>query len=94
MLPSPDYSGMTVNERLFNAGTLDAFDDAVRLGDREPAIDLPVAVHVETPESSVDDSGRSDEKRASAAAPPPPKSLLFQLVIPRLVRGTHEHGKG
>ena len=42
-----DYSGMTTNERLFEAGLLDAFDDAVRNGHRRKMIDLPTLVQFE-----------------------------------------------
>lgn len=35
-----DDSGMTVNERLAVAGLLKAFDKAVRMRDREGAIDI------------------------------------------------------
>ncbi len=31
----PEYAGMTVNERLFSAGLLDAFDAAARRRDRD-----------------------------------------------------------
>lgn len=50
----PDYSGMTVNERLFAAGLVDAFDDAARRRDRDKMIELLRRVEVETPEWSVD----------------------------------------
>jgi hypothetical protein len=38
---------MTVNERLFNAGTIEQIDLAVRRGDRETMIALLVAVEIE-----------------------------------------------
>ena len=49
-----DYSGMTVNGRLFVAGSMDAFDAAIVRGDREAAIALLVAVDVNRPEVTVD----------------------------------------
>jgi hypothetical protein len=38
---------MTVNERLFNAGTIEQFDSAVRRGDRETMIALLLAVEID-----------------------------------------------
>ena len=49
-----NYSSMTVNERLFNAGTLSAFDDAIRRKDRDAAIALLEAVDVEAADRTVD----------------------------------------
>lgn len=40
-------SGMTVNERLYARGTLDAFEAAQRSGDRNTARELLRAVHVD-----------------------------------------------
>ena len=37
---TPDYSGMTLNERLFEAGLLEQFDQAVRDGNQELMADL------------------------------------------------------
>jgi hypothetical protein len=34
------YSGMTTNERLFNAGLLDAFDNAAQSGDKAEMVRL------------------------------------------------------
>lgn len=45
---------MTVNERLFSAGQLAAFDKAARSRDRSQMIDLLRRVDVERPEWSVD----------------------------------------
>ncbi len=42
----PDYSGMTVNERLFVAGLMDQFDAAIAAGDRQGAIDVLSRVDV------------------------------------------------
>jgi hypothetical protein len=36
----PNYSGMTINERLFVAGLLEDFDSAVGAGDCKAAIDV------------------------------------------------------
>jgi hypothetical protein len=41
------YGGMTVNERLFTAGTLEQFDSAVRHGDRTAMVALLVAVEID-----------------------------------------------
>jgi hypothetical protein len=40
------FGGMTVNERLFTAGLLEAFDDAARRRDRERLVDLLVQVEL------------------------------------------------
>jgi hypothetical protein len=56
MQDSPDYSGMTVNERLFVAGLLDKFDEAARQRDRQQLVEILKLVQM-TPaeaESSVD----------------------------------------
>jgi len=44
----PDYGGMTVNERLFEAGLLDQFDGAIRQSDRVKMIECLVSVDIET----------------------------------------------
>jgi hypothetical protein len=36
----PNYAGMTVNERLFEAGLLKEFDSAIASGDRRRAIEI------------------------------------------------------
>ena len=54
MADKSDYSGMTVNERLFTAGTLGVFDDAIRRRDRDAAIAILVAIEVEAPDHTVD----------------------------------------
>ncbi len=36
----PDFSGMTVNERLFTSGLVEQFDAATDAGDRHRAIEL------------------------------------------------------
>jgi hypothetical protein len=35
-----DYSGMTVNERLFVAGLLEAYDSAVQRSDEQALVDI------------------------------------------------------
>jgi hypothetical protein len=49
-----DFSGMTVNERLFAAGLLLDFDEAAKHRDRERMINILRQVRVGTPEWSVD----------------------------------------
>ena len=46
MSQSP-YDGMTVNERLFAAGLLAKFDEALSARDREAQVDLLAAVDLE-----------------------------------------------
>jgi hypothetical protein len=46
------FTGMTVNERLFAAGLPDSFDSAVRSGERKKMIDLLMNVGLE-PEAAV-----------------------------------------
>ncbi len=45
---------MTVNERLFDAGLMEAFDAAARVRDRAEMIRLLTDVHVEDAASSAD----------------------------------------
>ena len=51
---TPDYSGMTLNERLFAAGKLEEFEEAIRLGERSRAIAILQSVDVDVPERTVD----------------------------------------
>lgn len=48
------YAGMTVNERLFDAGLLEAFDNAARARDRAEVIRLLAKVEVDDAIQSVD----------------------------------------
>ncbi len=41
-----DYSGMTVNERLYAAGLLDQWDRAAKSGDRKTMIELLTKVQL------------------------------------------------
>jgi hypothetical protein len=50
----PDYSAMTVNERLFVAGLLDEFERAARRGDRDSMMHMLRRVDVDSPELTVD----------------------------------------
>lgn len=50
----PDYSGMTVNERLFTAGLLDAFDRAACSRNRDEMLSILKQVEVDHPESTAD----------------------------------------
>ena len=43
----PEYAGMTVNERLFAAGLLETFDEAVRAGNRNRMIEILIKVEIE-----------------------------------------------
>jgi len=43
-IPQYDYAGMTTNERLFTAGLMERFDDAVLRGDRNAMIALLATV--------------------------------------------------
>lgn len=45
-----EYAGMTVNQRLFAAGLLDAFDHAARRRDRDEMIRLLASVELEGPD--------------------------------------------
>src|SRR5438045_6952143 len=47
-MPDQNYSGMTVNERLFAAGLLDDFDAAVMRWDKEAVLNLLQKVEVPT----------------------------------------------
>jgi len=48
---TPDYSGMTLNERLFHAGLVDEFDAAVVAEDVEKAVAILEQVRVERKEA-------------------------------------------
>jgi hypothetical protein len=49
-----ENAGMTVNERLFAAGLLDAFDQAVLRRDREALVDILNRVDVPGPDLTID----------------------------------------
>jgi hypothetical protein len=51
---SPKLSGMTVNERLSNVGTMDQWEAAARRRDRTTMVRLLAQVEVPTPERTVD----------------------------------------
>ena len=50
----PDYSGMTINERLVEAGLLEAFGNAATTRDREAMMRLLAEVDVADPASTAD----------------------------------------
>lgn len=54
----PDYSAITVNERLGTAGMLDAFGIAARSRDRDRLIRLLKKVAVERPAQTADALGK------------------------------------
>ena len=56
--PSP-YAGMTVNERLYTAGLIDAYDEARKTSNRAEMIRLLIQVDVENSAWSADTSLRS-----------------------------------
>ena len=49
-----DYSAMTVNERLVEAGLLEAFDIAAKARNREAMLGLLAEISVPNPASTVD----------------------------------------
>ena len=57
----PRYAGMTVNERLFDAGLLDAYDDAKNAKNRAEMIHLLTEVDVEDAAWSADAALRRAE---------------------------------
>ena len=46
MTDKPNYHGMTVNERLFSAGLLEAWDAAVKSANRDRMIELLLEVEL------------------------------------------------
>ena len=56
------YAGMTVNERLFEAGLLVAFDVAAKAQDRVEMVRLLIEVDVEDAATSVDAILQEPEK--------------------------------
>ena len=50
MTEKPNYKAMTLKERLFTAGLLDAFDQARLARDRPKLIEMLQAVEVDDPE--------------------------------------------
>lgn len=54
MSERPDYSAMTVNERLVEAGLLEAFDVAAKARNREAMLRLLAEVDVAHPASTAD----------------------------------------
>lgn len=51
---TPDFAGMTVNERLFEAGILDQWVNAARRRNRDAMIELLRRVKVASPERTAD----------------------------------------
>lgn len=49
----PEYSGMTVNERLFVAGLLHDFEDAIQRHDKVRAMEILASVDVDWPDTVV-----------------------------------------
>lgn len=49
-----DYSGMTVNERLYVAGLLEKFDAAARSRNRNEMLNILRKVDVESPKQTAD----------------------------------------
>ena len=56
------YAGMTENERLFDAGLLDAFHIAAKARDRATLIRLLIEVHVEDAAWSADTILRTPDR--------------------------------
>lgn len=50
----PNYSAMTVNERLVTAGRVEEFDQAILLRKRSDAIAILAALDVRDPDKTVD----------------------------------------
>lgn len=48
----PDYSAMTVNERLFEANLIDRFDAAVRSRDKAQIVEILMAVQLSPDQAS------------------------------------------
>ena len=48
----PNYAGMTVNERLYEARLIDAFDEAVRTRQRVKIIELLISIDIEPAEAT------------------------------------------
>jgi hypothetical protein len=53
-MPAMTMSGMTINERLFATGNLEAFDDAARRRDRKGMVAILRGVEVEDAEATAD----------------------------------------
>jgi hypothetical protein len=69
-----DYSSMTINERLFVAGRLEEFDDAIQRGDRAAAAAILTALGVEWPDAVLPRSlGTAKGQR--------PKRLFWSLLL-------------
>lgn len=54
MAAKPNYAAMTVNERLYTAGLLDAFDRAARSRNRARMIEILADVDVGSPDKTAD----------------------------------------
>jgi hypothetical protein len=61
--PDPEFSGMTVNERLFAAGLLEAWDSAVRAGDRRAAVGVLGRVGLEDQAERIVDTTLADPQK-------------------------------
>jgi hypothetical protein len=54
MIDRPNYAAMTINERLVEAGLLDAFDVAARNRDRSAMLRLLTEVDVSDPSQTIE----------------------------------------
>ncbi len=54
MAEKPNYAAMTVNERLYTAGLLDAFDRAAHSRNRARMIEILTDVEVGNPDKTAD----------------------------------------
>ena len=62
MNEKPDYNAMTVNERLFTAGLLAAWDAAVRSRNRDRMIELLNEVELSNQAASISDAVLANPK--------------------------------
>lgn len=68
------YSSMTINERLFVAGRLEEFDDAIQRGDRAAATAILTALGVEWPDAVL-------SRSLETAKGQRPKRLFWPLLL-------------
>jgi hypothetical protein len=63
IVPEPKFAGMSTNERLFEAGLMETFDQAARMRDRDRMIEVLGKVELADQADKIADGILADPKR-------------------------------